>query len=210
LVLVWAWGVVIWLTEGEVFREIAWEPTTRPWQRPAWLDDLMVPWSAGATIAWVVPVGLVLLGMHLARVQRTVFRAPGRTPEVRRAAVALSAYAATPLLLLVPAAVAHLCWLWVGGLRRHWWDDRAGEPTGLKIAWLALICIAGLLAAAAVIGTLLTVGRWLARTTAATAPRVAAGVAELVALWAVGVGLFLFVFPWLVGFGWVVVDAFRR
>ncbi|HSI32262.1 MAG: hypothetical protein ACAI43_08760 [Phycisphaerae bacterium] len=208
ILLVAVWLGYIRLSQGGVIRALAWDPSSAE-PGGKWRDDLLMPWLAGASMPWVIPVGLALLGLHLARVQRTVFRARGRTPAVRRAAVALSAYAVAPLALLVPAALAGAGAIWIGHYRMTWRGDPFAEPPGVKGAWLLLIGLAGLFGLAGVVETFARVGQWLVRSTAAGPVRVALGCVELLVLWAVGAALFLLVLPWLVGFAWVVVDSFR-
>jgi len=156
---------------------------------------------------WVIPISIVLMAFHLTRVQRTVFRVPGGTDEVRRAAATIGSYSAAPLLLLVPAALCYGIAALIA-----WNQKESSQPIRSQtweIAMIVAICLGGLLYLLALIGTFLRVGQWVARATHAGAWRVGLALVELWMLWCFGAGLFVFLFPWCVGFVWIVIDSFR-
>ncbi|MEZ0265153.1 MAG: hypothetical protein ACAI43_10535 [Phycisphaerae bacterium] len=225
VLLVWIWVTVLTAAGGgqtatgaeRVYARLAWQPESpvvlfgaavgasgQP--RPGWKDDFHVPWWAGATLWWVMPVGLVLLGFHLAGVQRTIFRAPGRSAEARRAAEALGAYTSAPLLLLVPAA---LCYAGAIAMAFTFLPGEApvqrADAGGVLAVVLVFLAIA--LYVVALVGTFLRTGQWLVRAGGAGPVRVALSLIELWLLWCVGVGLFVFALPWGIGFVRIVIDA---
>ncbi|HYE17312.1 MAG TPA: zinc ribbon domain-containing protein [Tepidisphaeraceae bacterium] len=227
MLLVWIWVAVLTAAGGgqtaagaeRVYAHFAWQPESpvvlfgaavgvsgEP--RPGWKDDFHVPWSAGATLWWVMPVGLALLGFHLAGVQRTIFRAPGRSAEVRRVAEALGAYTAAPLLLLVPAAVCAAAAVAMAFTFQHG-EAPVQRANAGGVAAVVLVVVAIALYLVALVGTFLRVGQWLVRAAGAGPGRVALGLVELGVLWCVGIGLFVFALPWGVGFVRIVIDAGR-
>ncbi|HYE17314.1 MAG TPA: hypothetical protein VEA69_02660 [Tepidisphaeraceae bacterium] len=198
LLLAVAWVATAVASRGMVYALIAFRHDNESaMRRPGWLDELGVPWSAGMTLPWMMPAAAILLGYHLATVQRTVFRARGRSAGVRRTAVALGSYASAPLLNLVPATMVYALALVV--------VDRAEalgawRSQGMRIVTMALFLLGLLLYVRAVGWTALRVGQWVARSTGAGPGRVALAVGELALLWVAGALLFLFVLPWAAGF----------
>jgi hypothetical protein len=211
LLLAGAWCAVAIRSHGKVYAALAhrhpeppmWGMPPPPPPSPEWMDDVWVPWSAGFTLPWVVPLAAALLGFHLAGAQQTVFRARGRSSDVGRAAASLSAYTTAPLLLLVPAALLYGPLRWVSESRSLGPYVEALAHTGLTVARL----VAGALAVWAIAGTFYRVAQWLGRTTGASAPRIALALGELLLLWAVGLAIFGFALPWLVGFVRLWVDS---
>jgi hypothetical protein len=74
---------------------------------PAWVDDLWVPWSAGA-INWVVlPLMLLFFAWHVTGVQRRLFKIKDASPQRQERAAAMAYYSSAPLawLFLLPFAI---------------------------------------------------------------------------------------------------------
>ncbi|MDB5298152.1 MAG: hypothetical protein JWO31_4135 [Phycisphaerales bacterium] len=178
---------------------------------PGWVQDLIAPWSAGATLPLVLPACLAGMAFHLAGVQRTVFRGPWTAaagPSIgvrRRSAVALASYLSAPLLLL-PIAVAVVAAVpFAASVAPAKAARLLDQP---KVMGFVGVAAAGLVFAA-VLGTLVRVGVWVARTTRGGPAAVARGVGELVVLWLLGGAAWLVVLPWCVGLAWVLIDALR-
>jgi hypothetical protein len=72
---------------------------------PGWLADLLVPWSAGATIPLTLPAMLILLAAHLTGSQRGLFHVKGVSPARQERLMAIALYAAAPMAWGLPAAV---------------------------------------------------------------------------------------------------------
>jgi hypothetical protein len=169
------------------------------------LQDLAIPWAAGAALWPVLPTCGLLLAYYLAGASRDVFHL-GRYPAEHRArARAVGAYAAGPLWLLLPAAAVGWLVFAVG---------RAVDEAGDRVAqWavgvpLALTAFAGcLLAGAGALSALVRAGQWSARAVHGGAGRALAGSAELLGRWVVGTVAILGVVPWCVGLVWVLIDA---
>lgn len=182
-------------------------PFANPFGRaPAPMDahllDFAVPWSAGATLAPVLPVCLILLTFYLSSVQRAVFRIRENQSHQQRAQ-ALSYFTAAPLILILPAL---LCTILAALLSEGKIFKEYGPFPALT---LALAPIGALLYLCGVLGTLYRVGQWLARTRHCTFLGAALGVAELVGLWLLGWIVLLGLVPWCVGFLWIVIDSLR-
>jgi hypothetical protein len=172
--------------------------------------NVMLPWSAGATIPGVLPACLIALAFWLTAAPRFVFRMPAATEERARAAVALSHYATAPLLLLLPAVVswAGLTWL----IRHAWGAYSAGYPRAFMKyprASLALAVSTGVIVIAALGLSLLRIGQWRARTRLCGMVRAVLGVGEVVGLWLLGAVVLLGLAPWTVGFAWIAIDSLR-
>ncbi len=106
VVLVGLFGMMIWAAGGMEFLVV--QPPSIWGSQPgpeAWVFDLVVPWSAGATIPVVLPVMLSLLAVHVTGIQRRVFRDGTLTGKRQGRLYALSYYTAAPLALLAVAGV---------------------------------------------------------------------------------------------------------
>jgi hypothetical protein len=166
------------------------------------LFDLAVPWSAGATLAPVLPICLIMLAFYVSSVQRAVFRTPEGGSH-RQRAHALSYYVSAPLVLLLPAL---LCTTLAALLaERKLFADYGPFPA----TTMALAPIGALLYVTGVLGTLYRVGQWLTRTRHCGFLAAALGVAELIGLWLLGWVVLLGLVPWCVGLLWIVIDSLR-
>lgn len=172
--------------------------TIRP---PGWVLDVAVPWAAGVTLWPLAVVCLILFAFHVAGVQRTVFRSSDRAQRER--AVALAAYTTAPLVLLVPAFALVVA---AGYLFSSELDREA------VFRWVSVFlgAVGLFFVPASIILTLWRVGRWFARVRHCGLGRATLAVAELLGLWIAGLFVILGVFPWCAGFGWIVIDSFRR
>lgn len=184
---------------------IAWQPELPlglggGGQLPGFLIDVLVPWSAGATLWPVLPICLILLSIQLAGVQRAIFRVTGADAAHRQRAWAVASYAAGPMALLLPAI---LCILTAPLL--EWWLG----PDVLPTATLSLALAGGALGLLAVVGTLVRSGQWLVRASCCSGGRAVLACVELLLLWLLSAFVFLGLLPACVGFLWIVIDSFR-
>ena len=171
--------------------------------------DGVAPWCAGATIPGVLPVCLVALAFWLTAGQRFAFGIRQGSAERARAAVALSYYTTSPLLLLVPAAPFGLGLAWLFWHTADTYGPRFRAFFVYPRASLALSVAGGVIAVAALGLTLVRVGQWVARTRQSGTGRAVLGAAEVVGLWLLGAVVLLGLGPWLVGFTWIAIDSLR-
>jgi hypothetical protein len=168
-----------------------------------YLQDLLVPWSAGATIAPVMPLCLISLALCVSGAQRYVFRAPNAPALHRQRAAALSYYVTAPLILLLPALG---CCTLAALLNANKLFSEYGRFQRLS---LSLAPAGALLFLIAILGTIYRAAQWLMRTRHCGALGAALGIAELIGLWLLGGVVLLGLVPWCVGFLWIVIDSLR-
>jgi hypothetical protein len=200
VVVLWAaWGWVVAANRGLEFLAIHPPPLGAPpgaLRGPGWLADVAVPWSAGATLPWVVPLCLVILAVYLTGAQRPVFR-PKQQRQYQRRVEVIAYYPAVPLVLLAPALA---CCAFLGLM------DQARVPMVLQtiVGFAAMLLMLGALG-----GTLVRVGQWVSRVQHGATVASALAAAELLGLWIVGTVVILGLLPWAVGFFRIVIDSFR-
>jgi hypothetical protein len=176
-------------------------PAFNPPQTPAWLFDIIVPWSAGAVLPPVLPVAILLFALALVAIPRAVFRVPD--PDLaQQNASAIASYATAPLALLLPAFAA----IALIPLFDHWARDRRPGAWHLHVLTEAAGAIALVVC---LIATPLRLTQWLHRTRRAGLARALLALAELLALWTLAALLFLFFLPWSVGYTRILIDSFR-
>jgi hypothetical protein len=73
--------------------------------KATWSDDLLVPWSAGATIWPVMPMMLIFLGITLSRAHQRLFRMPNVSVSRQERATAIGDYAGGTVALWAIAGV---------------------------------------------------------------------------------------------------------
>ncbi|MGE5610180.1 MAG: hypothetical protein ACM359_13070 [Bacillota bacterium] len=163
-----------------------------------WLQDILVPWSAGATLPITLPIALILFAIYLTGIQRFLFRPCDASPARQERLRTLALYTTAPLAFLVPAA---LC--------------AASARVIFKLAEFPFASIAGLLLLAilflviALIGSTVRTAQWAARVRHAGIEHIAFALLKLLVLWSLGSLLLLGLFPWSLGFFWIVLDSFR-
>jgi hypothetical protein len=168
-----------------------------------WQIDAVVPWFAGATLVFVLPVCLVLLASRLTGVQRHVIRLPADTsPEHRRRALVLAHYAAAPMTLLLPGVLCLIGWV---ALMR---DGHSHAPSR-NLLMTACLAIGGPLVLMAFGLTLWRTAQWLTRTRHCGPGRAVVAALELLALWLTNLVVLLYLIPWSVGFLCLVFDSLR-
>jgi hypothetical protein len=173
---------------------------TNPWLT-GWKLDVILPWSAGATL-WPVPfLCIALFAFYLARAARPMFAssATRSVPADRASAIAL--YTAGPLALLLLANVT----LFGSAITISLLRDR--PMIGQEV--LILLLLSALIAFVAIVGTLGRAGQWLARVRHGGFVAGVSGAAWLFALWLWGAAIFGVVLPWCIGFLWLVIDSLR-
>jgi len=170
-----------------------------------WIYDLLVPWSAGATIPGIIPLMLMLLGFQITRSQEPLFRLPGASPRRQQSLTAVASYTVAPMVWLLPAVLfivaARMVLFVVAGRITH-----AGPLLTATFVLLLIGLAFGAIgfAASAVRGV-----QWAVRCRHAGLGRAGLAVAQLFALWLGGLLLILGLLPWCVGFLWIVIDSFR-
>jgi hypothetical protein len=182
-------------------------PFATPFGRPpvpmdAHLFDLAVPWCAGATLAPVLPICLILLAFYLSSVQRALFRIR-ENPSQQQRAQTVSYYTAAPLILILPAL---LCMILAALLSEGKIFKEYGPFHTLT---MALAPIGALLYVCGVLGTLYRVGQWLMRARHCAFLGAAVGALELFGLWLLGGIVLLGLVPLCIGFLWIVIDSLR-
>ncbi|HEV8378280.1 MAG TPA: hypothetical protein VGP99_05485 [Tepidisphaeraceae bacterium] len=100
------------LGKGELWRlaisaQTGWPP---PPPRPVWVEELLVPWSAGVTLLPVVPAMLIVFAFFITRSQRRLFAAKDEESAAAQSAAAVGCYAAAPMAWLLPAAILFAAW----------------------------------------------------------------------------------------------------
>jgi hypothetical protein len=168
--------------------------------KPRWAQDLLVPWSAGMTIAPALFAYSTILAFFVAGAPRSIFRTRG-PDDYRQTVEAISGYVVAPLVLLVPAT-AGCAAIYFLSHREEWIRRGNLLPILIVVSFLFLL--------AAVAATVKRVGEWRARTAHAGYATGFGGMGELLLRWFVGAVVALVVVPWCVGFFWIVIDGFRR
>jgi hypothetical protein len=164
--------------------------------------DFTLPWSAGATLWPVVPIALVWWAFYLTGVPRSILEKRGYEPARRERAAAISYYTTAPLTLLLPAALLALL------AQRIDQSDLFTRSVELK---LILAANAGALfcGAVAIIRTFICVVAWAKRTSHCQFGGTLLAIVQLLGCWLLGLLVLGALFPWCVGFLWIVIDGFR-
>jgi hypothetical protein len=171
-----------------------------PWIS-GWKADIVVPWSAGATL-WPVPfLCIVLYAFYLARAAKPMFRASASTSVPAERAMSIALYASAPLTILLLGDIT----LWGSAILISLLRDR----TMIQDEVLILLLASAIIAFVAIVGTLGRTGQWLARVRHGGFLAGVSGAAWLVALWLWGVAIYGAVLPWVIGFLWIVFDSLR-
>ena len=202
-------AVVIMALAADVLREVAITNTSSALatgSTDAGLEeDFMIPWSAGITQRPALFVYAAALAFYFASATRPIFRTRGLDKNSANSIEAISGYVIAPLVFLVPAMVGYGALYWMGEHEDYDFDS----PPLVVIVWVIGVC-SFLLFAMAVGGTVFRTGQWRARTTDAKYSTGLIAMGELLFRWLIGSYILLAVFPWCVGFVWIVIDSFRR
>jgi hypothetical protein len=109
--------------------------------RSTWVEDLTVPWSAGATLYPVIPLMLGLLAAHLTSTHRRVFRIKEESSARQERARAIANYSIAPLAWL-PVFLLLAVGIYFGELDRSFFALLA---VVVALAGLAIRLMRGLL-----------------------------------------------------------------
>ncbi|MFI5381313.1 MAG: hypothetical protein ACHRHE_18605 [Tepidisphaerales bacterium] len=166
-------------------------------QTPHWMQDVAVPWSAGARLLPVACVCLALLTFQLAGVPRYLVRLPHDAASQPERGEAIACYAVGPMVWLGAAALAAAA---IGLL--GWINDvpLLMDPVLLAIPY----AMAGLVLLFGVIRAI----QWAVRVRRCGFEGALLTLAKLLGRWLLGLVVFCFVLPWCVGFLFIVADSF--
>ncbi|HXE55551.1 MAG TPA: hypothetical protein VN541_21185, partial [Tepidisphaeraceae bacterium] len=157
-------------------------------------------WSAGATMAPVLPIGLVVTFLLATRLVRYAFVNRRLPAELQERTLALGFYAQAPLAwLLVWAVVAasdHA--LQAADLERMW-----------RELWILLKCVAGIAIMLATVGCAWSVVRVQMRLPQSSGLRSGAAGVWVPVSWAIAVTVGIGALPCLVGLTWIAIDSLR-
>lgn len=204
--LLGAFALLVLLNDGYATFAAHPEPYRAVNMPDKWLQDVVVPWSAGATLPPVIPLTLIGLAVHLTTVHRRLFRLRSHPPRQRERARAVADYAGAPMVLLLPAVV------WWCGLELFFYLSnypRAWFFTHLLATGVVLALPAWLLLGAGVLLSIVRITQWSTRARGAGLERTVIDVPYLLGLWSLGLIVWLLILPWCVGFFWIVIDSLR-
>ena len=161
-----------------------------------WIQDVIIPWCAGATLWPVIPIVLIGWSVYVTGVQRRLFRVRDLSEAQEERAEAVALYAIAPMAFALPAVLwAVLVATLVGtGVVR---ERQAG----------ALLVPTWLLWGSAILLSMLRIVQWSVRARRQGLERVVIDVPHLVGLWLFGIFVYFFFLPWGVGFLWLIVDS---
>ncbi len=169
--------------------------------QPGYVQDLVVPWSAGVTL-WPALYGYgLLLAMYMTGATLPVLKRPGITAGRVDTAHAIARYTTAPLVWLLPAAVGYAI------LFRPWITNDTRVRGSLGFTTLAIVSFLSVVFA--LLATVYRTGQWRARVTHGGNVSGLLGTGELLLRWFGGCLVLLCVVPWCVGYVWLVVDSFR-
>jgi hypothetical protein len=189
---------ILFTNEGLASFAIQPHPFTRG-NTPGWAQDLLVPWSAGATLLPTLPLLLIALAFYLTGSQTLLFQLRDVSPTRQQHLTAIALYTAAPLAWLLPAAVFQALAM----------SLFIPFDTPLTASLLPLFAIAWSLFAIAVLGFAIRTAQWAARVRHAGFDHVLLALGKLVGLWLLGPLVLLAILPWCIGFLWIVIDSLR-
>ena len=164
---------------------------------PRWMQDIAVPWWAGARLLPVCCVCLALLAFQLAGVPHYLVRLPRDLAGQQERADGVVCYAAGPMAWLAVAALA------AGAIRLLGWANKMSYedmgPVFLLIPY-ALACLALFFSVFRAI-------QWAVRVRHCGFEGALLALAKLLGLWLFGLAVFGFVLPWCFGFLLIAVDS---
>jgi hypothetical protein len=170
---------------------------------PGWVQDLAIPWCAGAVLPPVLPIAAILFAFALTALPRAIFRASA-SQTAQQSAAAIASYVTSPLVFLLPAVAL----MFAVGLI----DNPAAAsppPAGSRPVVLLLGILAAILVLFASIAAGMRIVQWIMRTRHCGLGIALLGLAELLGLWVLAAVAFVGLLPWCVGYVWIVIDSFR-
>jgi len=171
-----------------------------PPQKPlGQLQDLAVPWSTAATMLPTWPLMLTFLAIYLTGIQQRLFRLKDASPQIQNRALTIGYYSTAPLALVFPAILpwAATLYLFVGQMPAITTPNLITAHSPL----LLVILIPPL--------TLIRIIQWNLRITHRGSEHALYLMPKILALYLLGLILFLGILPWCIGFLWLVIDSFR-
>jgi hypothetical protein len=178
---------------GTEFLGVEWPVDMSP-NTPQWMQDVAVPWSAGARLLPVSCVCLVLLTVQLVGVPGYLARLPHGAAGQRERADGIACYAIGPMAWLGVALLAAFAIGLIG-----WANDVPYSLMGP-----IFLAIAGLTLLVSVVRAI----QWAVRVRHYGFEGALLALAKLLGLWLTGLVVFGFVLPWSVGFLLIAVDSF--
>jgi hypothetical protein len=173
--------------------------------RSGHIQDVAVPWCAGATILPVIPICIVGFSACLAGMGKCLIRLKQFHPDYRERARVLMTYAAAPIAWLVPIASLYGI---AYGLRRLY--SQISNPAMLRSFWMALEWLAIVLVALTALAAPHRMVQWQKRAAHGGIGGYTAGLAELVFRLIITAIIFLGIIPWCIGLAWIILDSFRQ
>lgn len=167
---------------------------------PGYRQDLLVPWSAGVSSLWLLPVYPIALAVYISGVGSALHWRWGREDGQIRRVRAMGAYGVAGIVLLLPASLFYAVFI---VLREA---ERSSDASALEVMRIIAVVLTILVAATGLISAVHRSGEWVTRATHSGAVRFFAAVAEMLLRIAVGVALCLGVLPWCLGF-WRIAIA---
>lgn len=169
-------------------------------QMPGYMQDLLVPWSAGMTMPPALFLYALLLSTYVVSAVGRVIRARDLPPDYQQSVKAIGRYMTAPLAWLLPGIMGYLVLFWLESQDARF-DRSPLFPVLIGGSFLLLLLGIG--------STVHRVGQWKARVTHRGYATGFLAMGELLLRWGVGGAILLFVVPWCVGFVWIVIDSFR-
>jgi hypothetical protein len=185
------------IASDDGFSLLAVQPADISGMRPTerWLQDVLVPLSAAATLPPALPILLVGLAFALTAAHQRLFRLTNASPQRQQRANAIAGYAVAPLFWLFPT-LAWGCVMVTLAIRPDGDDPVYG--------WVAFWT----LAAASLLVTVVRITQASMRVRFTGLERVVIDTPQLLALWLWNVVLYLFILPWCIGLVWIIIDSF--
>jgi len=174
----------------------------RPAPRPAnWLDDLSVPWAAGANLLPVIPAMFFLFALQLTWGHQRLFRVKAAPQRMQERASAIGCYASGPFALLLPMV---MFWgVWFGLLFYNVIPNPRGVGTmALALSPLLLALLIFPFAPWRILQWNLRVRNLGSEYSLLIGPL-------LIVSWLVDFVFFLGFLPWCIGLIWLAIDSSR-
>jgi hypothetical protein len=199
-VLYW---IIIWEVGGTGFLS-AWRPNVPGWPFgpppfPSWWE-IPILWSAGATIWFVLPIGVLIASFLLTGVLSHWLRTGEMSEEGRKRAAAVSAYVGAPLAWLIVPTIAFGAVWGLSGL-----DDPLYQS--VRTASVVLGCVTG---AAILSGFQVNALMLISFLLHDGWARKMCAIVGLPLCWALAAAVGLVGFPMLIGLLWLMADSLRK
>lgn len=168
---------------------------------PGYRQDLLVPWSAGVSSLWLLPIYPIALATYFSGVGRMLHWGRNRSPEALARARAIGVYAVAGSILLLPASACYVGWI---ALRRL---GKTSDVAALNLLKTSALVLTVVFAFAALFSAIHRSGEWVTRANHGGAARFFLAVAEMLLRLAIGLVLSLGVLPWCLGCWRIAIGA---